>query len=79
MRGPRKVARTHVDFCFTRKVKEMTMRTLLPVARKYYLVCNEPQWIQCPRIPFPLGTQIFSLSHARDIMNITSFLFIYQA
>ena len=55
------------------------MRTLLPVARKYYLVCNEPQWIQCPRIPFPLGTQIFSLSHARDIMNITSFLFIYQA
>ena len=27
---------------------------------------------------FPSGTQIFSLSHARDKLNIPSFLFLYE-
>ena len=30
------------------------------------------------RIGFPLGTQIFSLSHARDILNIPSFSFLSE-
>ena len=29
-------------------------------------------------VPFPSGTQIFSFSHARDKLNIPSFLFLFE-
>ena len=57
-------------FVTTNSVNMTSLATSLPV----------PQWLERPTgdgrswVRFPSGTQIFSLSHARDMLNIPSIL-----